>query len=201
MSNKYLSAYNLISFALWFAVLIRLCILYYLVGPEFVAEGMGDFVTWVQTLAVLEVVHVAFGLVKSSLVTTAMQVASRLVLVWGVVQPFPAAAATVGFCTMVLAWSITECIRYPFYYFALQGKVPKVLEWLRYTTFIVLYPLGASSEAWLVYRALPAAQFWHPYYALFLKVLLLIYPPSFYVLYMHMWKQRRKVIGGKQKRG
>lgn len=198
--SRYLSLYNLLSFSLWLAILVRLCILYYLVGPEFVSEGMAEFVSWVQALAVLEVVHVIFGLVKSSVITTAMQVASRLAIIWGVVRLFPASGASVAFSTMVLAWAITECIRYPYYFFALQGRVPPILEWIRYTAFIALYPLGAISEAWLAYRALPAAQFWHPYYALFLKVLLLIYPPSFYVLYMHMWKQRRKVFGRKLKR-
>lgn len=49
------------------------------VGPETVL---------IQTFAVLEVVHAALGWVKSPLVTTAMQVASRLFLVWGVVEQF-----------------------------------------------------------------------------------------------------------------
>ena len=42
----------------------------------------------VQSFAVLEVVHASRGWVRSPIVTTAMQVASRLWTVWGVVECF-----------------------------------------------------------------------------------------------------------------
>ena len=56
---------------------------------------------------------------------------------------------------MVLAWSVTEVIRYPFYALSLLGINSNLLLWLRYTTFYVLYPLGASSEAFLILATLP----------------------------------------------
>lgn len=51
---------------------------------------VGSVVRLVQTGALLEVVHVLFGMVRSPLVTTAMQVASRIYLVWGITESFPA---------------------------------------------------------------------------------------------------------------
>jgi len=42
----------------------------------------------IQTFALLEVVHALLGWVRSPLQTTAMQVASRLFLVWGVIEQF-----------------------------------------------------------------------------------------------------------------
>jgi len=42
----------------------------------------------VQTFAVLEVLHVLFGWVRSPLQTTVMQVSSRLFLVWGITEQF-----------------------------------------------------------------------------------------------------------------
>lgn len=58
---------------------------------------------------------------------------------------------------MILAWSVTEVIRYAFYALSLaRGTVPGILVYLRYTTFYVLYPLGASSEALLILSSLPA---------------------------------------------
>jgi len=56
---------------------------------------------------------------------------------------------------MVIAWSSTEVIRYTFYAFNLVGMNPYVLLWLRYTTFYILYPVGASSEAFLTFATLP----------------------------------------------
>lgn len=58
---------------------------------------------------------------------------------------------------MVFAWSATEVIRYSFYASNLLGYEPPILLWLRYTTFYVLYPLGASSEAFLIYSTLPSS--------------------------------------------
>lgn len=56
---------------------------------------------------------------------------------------------------MVLAWSATEVIRYLFYACGLLGYTPRPLTWLRYTTFYALYPLGAGSEAALIFSTLP----------------------------------------------
>ena len=58
---------------------------------------------------------------------------------------------------MILAWSITEVIRYAFYAFSLLGsEPPRALTYLRYTTFYVLYPLGAGSEAFLILSTVPS---------------------------------------------
>ena len=54
---------------------------------------------------------------------------------------------------MLIAWSVTEVIRYGFFVFNLRGEVPAALTWLRYNTFYVLYPLGIGSEMALVYLA------------------------------------------------
>lgn len=58
---------------------------------------------------------------------------------------------------MVFAWSLTEVIRYSFYAANLLGHEPYALLYLRYTTFYVLYPLGAASEAFVNYSTLPAS--------------------------------------------
>ena len=57
---------------------------------------------------------------------------------------------------MVLAWSVTEVIRYSTYATNLLGFQPYVLLWLRYSLFWVLYPIGASSEAFVNYSTFPS---------------------------------------------
>jgi very-long-chain (3R)-3-hydroxyacyl-CoA dehydratase len=49
---------------------------------------VGEQTAWVQTLAVLEIVHVLLGFVKSPIQTTGMQVFSRLALVWFIVENY-----------------------------------------------------------------------------------------------------------------
>lgn len=201
--HQYLVAYNAVSGFLWAAVLLRLIILYPLVGSKFISGGLEEYTRWVQTLMLLEVVHSAIGIVRSPLVTAAIQVASRILVVWGVLYPFPSVGTYFAFTTCVVAWSITEILRYSFYVYSLvrPGAVPYWLVWLRYSAFYILYPMGAGSEWVLVLISLPEAERYSSLYALFLKAIMLIYIPGFYVMFTHVMAQRRKVfrnLGKKQ---
>ena len=198
-TKKYLSFYNALSAVLWADVLFRLMVLLPLAGFKYVSEGVAPLLIGVQSMALLEVVHVALGFVRSSPITVLMQVASRLFLVWGVLKPFPTSAATPVFSAMVFAWCITELVRYPYYWSQLRGYTPKWLEFLRYNLFFVLYPIGASSEVYLTYRALPLANYYHPFLALIMKIVMIIYPPAFYVLFTHMIRMRSKAVSSRKK--
>lgn len=49
---------------------------------------VGSQTAFIQSFAVLEILHVILGWVRSPLPTTASQVASRLFLVWGITEQF-----------------------------------------------------------------------------------------------------------------
>ncbi|KDN39910.1 PTPLA-domain-containing protein [Tilletiaria anomala UBC 951] len=162
---------------------------------------MGGLVAFVQTLAVLEVAHAALGWVRSPVPTTAIQVASRLWSVWAVTERFDAAATTPFYASMIFAWSFTEVVRYAFYANQLMDHVPRPLLWARYTTFYLLYPLGAGSEAACMFATLPKSLPWNDklgqwgfreYIFLFLFT---TWWPGLYIMYTHMMKQRRRAIG------
>lgn len=120
------------------------------------------------------------GLVRAPLFTTIMQVGSRFLLVWGIVNIFPGTTTrSPAYSTMSLAWSTTEVIRYS--YFAVNlatGQVPAFLTWLRYNTFFVLYPLGISSECWLVWLATGPARRYGQVWEWALWVVLAVYVPG-----------------------
>jgi very-long-chain (3R)-3-hydroxyacyl-CoA dehydratase len=137
-----------------------------------------EAVRYIQSIAVFEIVHAFFGW-TGSLATTIVQVFSRLLIVW-----FISFANSPSYTSMLVAWSVTECVRYAFYTTSLLGIESRVLLWLRYTLFFVLYPLGASSEAIEIYNK-------GGYWSLFLA----LYPYGFYTMYTHMIKQRAKVLG------
>jgi very-long-chain (3R)-3-hydroxyacyl-CoA dehydratase len=101
-----------------------------------------------QSLALLEVVHSLVGLVRAPVMTTAMQVASRLLLVWGIMAQFGgeivgAHSTQLGdyaYLGCVAAWGITEVIRYGFFAITLSGNaVPSWWTWLRYVSFFLLW--------------------------------------------------------------
>ncbi|KAJ5319302.1 hypothetical protein MYU51_013471 [Penicillium brevicompactum] len=161
-----------------------------------------------QSLALLEVVHSVVGLVRAPFMTTAMQVASRLLLVWGIMAQFGgqivgARSTQLGdyaYLGCVAAWGITEVIRYGFFAITLSGNsVPSWWTWLRYNTFYILYPIGITSECTLIVQALGPAGDLNPLFQYALVAILVIYVPGSYILYTHMIAQRRKVLRGKQR--
>lgn len=116
--------------------------------------------------------------------TAMMQVASRYALVWGVLLFAPSVAASRAYTSMLLAWSTTEVVRYSFFAWSLatNGKhVPGWLLWLRYNTFFVLYPIGISSEVYLMWRSLTMHRIPPPYDGMYEAIVwstLAIYPPG-----------------------
>jgi very-long-chain (3R)-3-hydroxyacyl-CoA dehydratase len=99
------------------------------------------------------------GIVRAPVTTTALQVLSRIVLVWGICDQFPSVPAnSLFYSSMLIAWSATEVVRYSYFVFSLNGYIPSILSWLRYNMFFVLYPMGISSEMALVYKSIPLAK-------------------------------------------
>lgn len=216
LTRLYLILYNLLSFSLWATCTVRTALLFLSHDAPF--RHVYPLLKTTQSLATLEVVHSLLGIVRAPVVTTAMQVASRLLLVWGVMYPFggeivgTASGEEIGdyaFLGCLSAWGITECIRYGFFALQVSGiKVPGWWMWLRYNTFYVLYPVGITSECVLVFKALGPAADLNPMYWWFFVVVLAVYVPGMwpisasdvsnlpgsYILYTHMIAQRRKVM-------
>ncbi|KZZ97622.1 protein tyrosine phosphatase [Moelleriella libera RCEF 2490] len=193
LKTGYLVLYNFVSATLWTAVLGRTVLLFLLRGAPFVYLGVGAFAKWTQTLAALEVLHSLAGLVRAPPATTLMQVSSRLLLVWPVVDAAPHLAASPWYAAMLTAWSVTEVVRYSYFALALAGALPPALTWVRYSLFYLLYPVGIASECVLVYRRAAAAQT-SDVQRYFFYAVLAIYVPGSYILFTHMMKQRRKVM-------
>ena len=220
--QRYLFYYNGINLVLWSVITFRAVFLIPTLTAHDKLHGLHEalfpLLKWTQTLALLEILHSIVGLVRANPLTTVMQVASRLLVVWGVVGMFPqivvykntfgrmtagSVGAPIAFAGILVAWGVTECIRYGFFVYK-EGVSPRVtpwLTWLRYNTFFVLYPLGISSECWLIYCALAPAGKNKKLKGLDLafKAILLFYIPGSYVLYTHMMSQRRKIMKGKGK--
>ena len=79
----------------------------------------------------LQVVHCAVGFVRSNVVMTAFQVASRVFLVWGVLHSVRETQSSVGYPMLLLAWTITEIVRYSYYVLNI-GKIKAYpLIWMR----------------------------------------------------------------------
>lgn len=196
-SPMWITNYNLLSGGLWAFILLNTIITAIFFGQPEMFTLTNNWVVLVQCCAVVEIYNSAVGNVKSPLLTTVMQVASRLLIVLGIFKALPYSPGNYHwvYITLCIAWSTTETVRY--YYYAAKllthDNTPKKLTWLRYSLFTVLYPMGISSEVSIIYKSLDEAQFvYGAVYKYFLIACLAIYVPGSYTLYSYMLKQRKK---------
>ncbi|CAJ0573303.1 unnamed protein product, partial [Mesorhabditis spiculigera] len=213
-AELYLLAYNGLQVAGWALILVK------------TLSGLAEGLSWsqlytnveclvqiFQTAAVLEIVHCAIGLVRSPIATTIIQVFSRVSVVWPVLYKVHEARDSIGVPMLLVAWSITEVIRYSFYALNIVKSVPSFLVWCRYTFFIILYPMGASGELFTVVRSLnevhakkhfslemPNAINWSFSFWWYLVLFALTYIPGFPKMYLHMFGQRKKVLNDAHKK-
>lgn len=192
---NWLIAYNALSGALWSFAMINV-LGTWIVFPQDVFQLTYKWTTGIQCMAIIEIINSATGVVRSPLMTTLMQVASRLLVVLGIwtLLPYAEGNYSYAYLTVHIAWGVTEVVRYYYYALNLVKAVPQWLEYLRYNLFLVLYPLGISSEIYMIYKALPEAYILSPYYSLFLLVALIAYLPGTPILYGHMLRQRSKFM-------
>lgn len=154
-TNGYLFLYNAASAVAWAYLMFSLGRSFFFDEPQntrvlFGKTGM--YLAYLQTVALLEVLHAALGLVRSGVMSNVIQISSRLFVIW--------VAAVMGetgkhwaYAMMATAWSISDFTRYA-YYLTQLTKVPSpCLKWARYNFFLVLYPVGTLGEAILIYLA------------------------------------------------
>uniref|UniRef100_A0A7N0ZUZ7 Very-long-chain (3R)-3-hydroxyacyl-CoA dehydratase n=1 Tax=Kalanchoe fedtschenkoi TaxID=63787 RepID=A0A7N0ZUZ7_KALFE len=213
LKRIYLSIYNWAVFAGWAQVLYFAVKTLKESGHEHVYTAVEKPLFLAQTAAVLEIFHGLVGLVRSPVSATLPQISSRLYVTWGILYSFPEIRTHVLVSSLVISWSITEIIRYSF--FGLKetfGFTPSWLLWLRYSTFLVLYPSGITSEVGLTYFAMPYMKATEKYslrmpnkmnfsfdffYASIL--VLAIYVPGTPHLYGYMLSQRKKALSKAKK--
>lgn len=189
----YLKSYNLILCLGWAAMLI-----WYLAHDLQFNDTTMLFLNIFQGLAILEIFHALLKWVSSPVVTTVIQVSSRifvLVLI-NLLNPdeYIHIAGVNGLHLIMLAWSITEIIRYGFYFTGLIGKESKLLLTLRYTTFIFLYPMGVTGELLIVFSWMNRDGLKWDIQDIVFAAITLLYVVFFPKMYLHMWSQRKKKL-------
>ncbi|NP_001087161.1 3-hydroxyacyl-CoA dehydratase 2 L homeolog isoform X2 [Xenopus laevis] len=214
LATAYLVIYNVVMTAGWLVIAVGLVRTYLTKGSYHnLYYSIERPLKFFQTGALLEIGHCAVGIVPSSVVLTAFQVMSRVFLTWAVTHSVREVQNEDSVLLFVVAWTITEIIRYSFYTFSLLNHLPYIIKWARYTLFIVLYPMGVTGELLTIYAALPTVKktglysislpnkynFSFDYYT-FLILVMVSYIPIFPQLYFHMFHQRRKVIVAEHKK-
>ncbi|PKA63255.1 Very-long-chain (3R)-3-hydroxyacyl-[acyl-carrier protein] dehydratase PASTICCINO 2B [Apostasia shenzhenica] len=206
-SKLYLLFYNLLQCLGWSLALVSLLrVLFTTLSVRGAYAAAGDLICFLQSVSFLEVVHSALGLIRSGVVLTLLQATGRIHFLLSIVRQIVEVQGHHAVFITLMAWSISEVIRYSHYTSTILGICPSWLTYLRYTAFIVLYPIGvAPGEMWLMYRALPYIKEKNLYssffskafisYHTFVLVVLMLYPVLWLKLYLHLFEQRRLKLG------
>ncbi|XP_069067645.1 very-long-chain (3R)-3-hydroxyacyl-CoA dehydratase 1 isoform X2 [Pleurodeles waltl] len=207
-STAWLTLYNIAMTAGWLVLAIAMIRFYVETGThKGLYKSLQKTLKFFQTFALLELVHCAF--VHTSVLVTAVQVSSRIFMVWFVTSSIKQIQNEESVLLFLVVWTLTEITRYSFYTFNLLNHLPYFIKWARYNLFIILYPVGVVGELLTIYAALPYVQRTGMYslrlpnkynvsfdYYYFLLIVMCSYIPLFPQLYFHMLRQRRKVLHG-----
>ena len=155
--------------------------------------------TIAQALAVFEVMNAVLGLAGANWLLTAMQVFSRLLIVfllnWIPLELLSELNLYSGFALITVAWSVTEIVRALFYLTEIWKRPVKAVTFSRYTFFVFLYPMGVAGEFMVMFSFWEWRLFELNVINLALAGVVLSYFVFFPKLYGHMWKQRKKKLG------
>lgn len=150
--KTYLLAYNFVQ--LFISILTIMAALKFFTGAggdQSIWQLVGPTCALSQGLMVLEIVHPMLNMVRASVGSTAVQVFSRI-LVASILNMTDISKnkddwyGTFFPACLIIAWTVTEIIRYSFFGLNMLNIELWPLKWCRYTFFIILYPLGVTGE-------------------------------------------------------
>ncbi|KAL1488427.1 hypothetical protein ABEB36_014900 [Hypothenemus hampei] len=181
--------------------------------------AVGHILCIIHLFQALEIMHPIFGYVKGSPLMPFLQIFGRIFILFGNLEFEPKLQKMPVIPWLFLAWTLSDIIRYIYYIFhtatsksSVQKYAYPFIKWLRYTAWIVLYPIGFLCESLIVFMNIlhlhNSPRFYlrmpNPYnatfdYLTFLRIyILLIMIPGMYSLIKHMYKARIKNLGGQE---
>ncbi|MBI1287760.1 MAG: hypothetical protein GC178_09295 [Flavobacteriales bacterium] len=193
MKKVWLIAFNIITLLAWSLFLFHVL----LHGLAFDEQSL-LMLTFAQALAIFEIMNAVIGIAGANWLLTAMQVFSRLLIVF-ILNWIPAdllheTGWLSGFALVSIAWGITEILRALYYLTEIFKLNVGFVTFSRYTFFILLYPLGVTGEFMVMFTFWKWRAFEFNLINVALAAVALSYFVFFPKLYGHMWKQRKKKL-------
>lgn len=80
-----------------------------------------------------------------------IQVGGRSLILFGIIQAEERLHDQSAVFWLFYFWSLAEVFRYPFYMLQIYDRGVYIITWLRYSAWILLYPLGIASECVIIF--------------------------------------------------
>lgn len=215
LKNTYLIVYNLVQFIGVLSVIIsiaRFNVDHGLSWKDYPVQGsysIGEpMMKIVMVLQFLEIIHSAVGLTRGSPFAPVVQVGFKSFIFYVLMMTEPRVQNNKSAGALLFVWCLADSLRYPFYLMQLTNKSVYLLTWIRYSAWIILYPVGITLEAVVAFQNMEylteSGRFSYPLpnnlnisfdIVTFLRVYLYfgIFLGSYNML-KYMWYQRKKVL-------
>nr|XP_057930864.1 very-long-chain (3R)-3-hydroxyacyl-CoA dehydratase isoform X2 [Doryrhamphus excisus] len=216
LKTGFLFTYNLVQFLGFSWIFFNMTIRLFVFSQDSFYDTfhtISDVMFFCQILAAVEVLNVAFGVVRTGLIPTLIQVVGRnfiLFIIFGSLEEMQ--NKPVVFFVFYL-WSAIEIFRYPFYMLRSFNTEWKILTWLRYSLWIPLYPLGVIAEAVALMQSIPIFDETNLFsiplpkaigtslsfsYVLYMYLILMFL--GLFINFRHLYKQRRRHFRTKKRK-
>ncbi|XP_044758014.1 very-long-chain (3R)-3-hydroxyacyl-CoA dehydratase [Coccinella septempunctata] len=153
----YLTCYNFFMYLGFLYIWVVLMMKFLKDGTDFFPKAYEHVSTVfyiMQTMQLVEIAHPILGLMKGGIIAPFIQVGGRVFVLFLMIGGEPKVQTEPIVFILFLAWSSIEIIRYPYYISQLFEKNNKLLTWLRYNAWIILYPVGMVCEMIINYKNL-----------------------------------------------
>lgn len=216
LRKVYLFLYNLFQFVGFLYISLVMLIRYSRDGEysmEGTWEAVGKAMRLVICLQGLEVLHPLLGYTRGSFLHPLVLVGGRMFMVFAMINAEPRMQTKPAVFYLFVVYTLVELCRYPYYMLRTYDKSIALITWLRYTVWIPLFPLGFLCEGVIILRNIPyfeeTARFsvalpnflnFSFYLPTFLRLYLLlgIFPTLAFMM-THMYRQRKQILGPKDK--
>lgn len=154
----YLSIYNIGQGVAFWVIVMKLLYRLFIDGQDAfhtAYDDVSDLFLTCQLCAVLEIINPIFKIVNTGVVAPILQVGGRNFILFALVMLHKELHSSAVVYFLFMAWALVETIRYPFYVVSLFRKKFYWLSWLRYSCWVVLYPVGLTCEGLIVFKSIP----------------------------------------------
>ncbi|CAG9534478.1 unnamed protein product [Cercopithifilaria johnstoni] len=155
--TQYLFAYNLSLFVLHAYILFTLLFKFFSNGNEYYNSFWQDNANMIKiatALQLIDVAHALIGFTKGSYRVGLMQVCGRLAFLY-IIDGCPDVQNSLTTFILIIAYFSIEIFRYPYYAVSSLKIEISLLTWLRYSAWMLLYPIGLFLEGVTMYRSIP----------------------------------------------
>ncbi|XP_010075631.1 PREDICTED: very-long-chain (3R)-3-hydroxyacyl-CoA dehydratase 3 [Pterocles gutturalis] len=216
LKKGYLIMYNLVQFLGFSWIFVNMTVRLFILGKDSFHDTfhtISDMMYFCQTLALMEIVNSLIGLVRSPLIPAVVQIFGRNFILFVVLGSLEEMQSKPVVFFIFYFWSIIELFRYPYYMLSCIGIEWKPLTWLRYTTWIPLYPLGGLAEAVCIIQSIPIFSETGKFslglpnplnvtiqFSFLLQLYLIALFLGVFVNFRHLYKQRKQHLGPKKRK-